>query len=251
MSADPRPYGIPPLPPEGLQRFLKPPPKKPRPGELCEMCLESIPPEGSWEHGHVVDLEARNVMCACRACYLLFEHKGAAQGRYRAVPDRYRHDPEFALTDAQWDTLQVPVHMAFFFFNSDSDMQRMVCFYPSPAGATESLLSLDTWDEVMAANPAFGDATPDVEALLIYRPRGQAFECFLVPITACYELVGRVRLRWKGFDGGQEAWEEINAFFDRLRNRSERVHHEARLDEGVAEGSAGKSEELRSGRACE
>ncbi|MGH3923793.1 MAG: DUF5947 family protein [Pseudonocardiaceae bacterium] len=244
MSADPpRPFGIPPLPPEGLQRFLRPPPPKPRPGELCEMCLEPIPPEGAREHGHVVDLDARNVMCACRACYLLFEHKGAARGRYRAVPDRYRHDPEFALGEGQWDALQVPVAMAFFFFNSDSDVQRVVCFYPSPAGATESLLPLDTWDEVMAANPAFGDATPDVEALLIYRPKGQAFECFLVPITACYELVGRVRLRWKGFDGGTEVWAEIDAFFDRLRGRSERVKHE--------DGGGGMSEELASRRRPE
>jgi hypothetical protein len=150
------------------------------------------------------------------------------------------------LSDAQWDTLQVPVNVAFFFFNSDSDVQRMVCFYPSPAGATESLLSLDTWDEIMAANPAFRHVVPDVEALLIYRPdkrRGSTasgdveskdFQCFLVPITACYELVGRVRLQWRGFDGGQEVWEEIEAFFEKLRNKSELVKHEGELDEGAA-----------------
>jgi hypothetical protein len=224
VSADPRSYNLPPLPPEGLQRFLKPPPQQPRPGERCEMCFEPIPPEGSWEHAHVVNLEARNVMCTCRPCYLLFEHKGAAQGKYRAVPDRHKYDPEFALTDAQWDTLQIPVQMAFFFFNSAVD--HMVAFYPSPAGATESLLPLDMWQDIVEANPAFKDVTPDVEALLIYRPRGEAFECFLVPITSCYELVGRVRLRWKGFDGGQEAWKEIDEFFERLRDKSERVKHE-------------------------
>lgn len=246
MTADPRPFGLPPLPPEGLQRFLKPPPEQPRPGERCEMCHEPIPPEGAWEHTHVVNLEARNVLCACRPCYLLFEHKGAAQGRYRAVPDRYQYDPEFVLSEGQWESLQVPVNMAFFFYNSDPNVKRMVCFYPSPAGATESLLPLDTWDEVVAVNPAFKDLVPDVEALLIFRPRGQSFECFLVPITACYELVGRVRLRWKGFDGGQEAWQEINEFFDRLRSKSERVTHD-----GGVESDADHREESHTGRGSE
>jgi hypothetical protein len=153
---------------------------------------------------------------------MLFDRPGAAQGKYRSVPDRYRWDPAFALTAGQWDALQVPVRMVFFFLNSVED--RVVAFYPSPAGATESLLALDTWQEVLSANPAFKDLMPDVEALLIYQERGETqFECFLVPITSCYELVGRVRLRWRGFDGGQEAWAEINAFFQALRDRSERV----------------------------
>lgn len=233
MNANAGQFGIPPLPPEGLARFLKPRPPQPRPGERCEMCLEAIPPHGSFGHGHVVNLEGRQVMCACRPCQMLFEPKGASLGKFRAVPDRHRYDPAMALTEGQWDALQVPVRMAFFFFNSIED--RVVAFYPSPAGATESLLPLDTWEEVLDANPAFKDAAPDVEALLIYRARGDdAFEGFLVPITVCYELVGRVKLRWKGFDGGQEAWAEINAFFQDLRDRSEKVSGHG---EDAAEGS--------------
>ena len=50
------------------------------------------------------------------------------------------------------------------------------------------------------------DLEPDVEALLVQRPAAASFECFLVLIDACYELVGLVRMHWKGFDGGQEAW---------------------------------------------
>ena len=45
-------------------------------------------------------------------------------------------------------------------------------------------------------------------------------ECFLVPVDACYELVGLVRLYWKGFDGGQEAHEQIDEFFARIRARA-------------------------------
>ena len=52
-------------------------------------------------------------------------------------------------------------------------------------------------------------------------PRGaQAPECFLVPIDACYELVGIVRRHWKGFQGGEEAWRAIEGFFAGLRARS-------------------------------
>jgi uncharacterized protein DUF5947 len=110
--------------------------------------------------------------------------------------------------------------MAFFFVNSP--LGKTVAFYPSPAGATESLLPLETWDRVMAANPLFSSLTPDTEALLVCR-RDDRYECYLAPIDACYELVGHVRLHWKGFDGGQEAWAAIDGFFSRLRERAQPV----------------------------
>jgi hypothetical protein len=183
------------------------------------MCAE---PVGDG-HSHVVNLDSRQIMCVCRACWLLFTHQGAAGGRYRAVPDRYLRDPAFRLDEGRWDALQIPVRVAFFFANSD--LGRVVAFYPSPAGATESLLSLEAWADVVAANPAMTDLVPDVEALLVRRA-GEGFECFLVPIDACYELVGLVRMHWKGFDGGEEAWEAIDGFFDAVRERSRDIARE-------------------------
>jgi len=183
------------------------------PGERCELCSEAIPAE----HPHVVNLESRALQCTCRPCYMLFTERAAGGGRYASVPERYLHDREFTLTDAQWDEFQIPVRMAFFFVNSVLD--KTVAFYPSPAGATESLLPADTWGQIMAANPLFATIEPDVEALLVHR-RDDAYECFLVPIDACYELVGHVRRNWKGFDGGEEAWAAIDGFFDGLRTRS-------------------------------
>ena len=56
--------------------------------------------------------------------------------------------------------------------------------------------------------------------------RGSTSKAYLVPIDVCYELVGLVRLHWKGFDGGEEAWGAINAFFADLRGRSKRVARE-------------------------
>ncbi len=187
------------------------------------MCAESIPPEGTVStegHGHVADLKNRSLLCTCRACYLLFTQRGAGSGRYRAVPDRFLYDPDFALSPVQWDELQIPVRMAFLFRNSEAD--QWVAFYPSPAGSTESLLSLESWAEVLEANPVFDTAEPDVEAVLIQRTE-DGFEGFLVPITACYELVARVRMHWRGFEGGEQAHAEIAEFFAAVRERSERV----------------------------
>ncbi|MGH3931589.1 MAG: DUF5947 family protein [Pseudonocardiaceae bacterium] len=204
----------------GLRRFVggaaPPPPPVGERLERCEMCAEPI---AEW-HGHVVDLEGRGLMCTCRPCSLLFTTKGAAGGRYRAVPERYRYAAAVPFAEATWDSIGIPVAMAFFFDNTA--LGHAVAFYPSPAGATESLLSLESWTDLLAATPALGDLEPDVEALLVHR-QANGFEFFAVPIDACYQLVGLVRTHWKGFDGGEEAWTAINEFFAGLRERSERV----------------------------
>jgi hypothetical protein len=197
-----------------LRRFLEPR-ERAIPGERCEFCTELV-----YEaHPHVVNTETRSLMCACRGCFLLFASDGAAGGKYRAVPEDVIVDPGFSLTDAQWESLQIPVAMAFFFHQTD--LGRAVAFYPSPAGPTESLLPLGTWDELTAASAAVRDMLPDVQALLIYRPRNGIQRCYIVPIDACYELVGLIRRYWKGFDGGEEAWQAINEFFDALTERSQ------------------------------
>ena len=121
------------------------------------------------DHDHVVDLEQRSLQCTCRGCYLLFTPEGAGGSRYRAVPDRFLSFPDFELSPGQWDSLQIPVGVAFFFLNSTTE--RVAAFYPGPAGATESLLSLDTWDEVVAANPGLATLLPDVEAFLVRSDR--------------------------------------------------------------------------------
>ncbi|HEY2766172.1 MAG TPA: DUF5947 family protein [Pseudonocardiaceae bacterium] len=203
----------------GLRRFVPgaAPAKSPAPQvQKCEMCAEPI---GEW-HGHVVDLDGRGLMCTCRGCALLFTTDGAGGGRFKTVPERYRHAANVPLAELTWDSIGIPVAMAFFFANTA--MERTVAFYPSPAGATESLLSLEAWTDLLGALPALGDLQPDVEALLVHRQQ-DGFEFFAVPIDACYQLVGLVRLYWKGFDGGEEAWKAINEFFEGLRERSETV----------------------------
>ena len=190
--------------------------RRPRPGEVCELCGEGIPDE----HSHLVDLKGRALMCSCRPCYLLFTPDGAGGKHYLAVPDRYLVFDDFTLSPTQWDSLQIPVSVAFFLVNSE--LQRVAAFYPSPAGATESLLTLEVWDEVVAANPSLGVILPDVEAFLVRKDKaGNNPKCFLVPIDACYELVGEMRKLWRGFDGGKEAQEALEAFFERVASRAQ------------------------------
>ncbi|MDT5092666.1 MAG: hypothetical protein QOH60_2029 [Mycobacterium sp.] len=184
-------------------------------GERCEMCSESI----ADEHQHVVNVEGRQLMCVCRGCYLLFTDE-TAELRYRAIPDRHLSFPDFALDRREWETLQIPVGLAFFFRNSA--LGRTVAFYPGPAGATESELNLASWNNIRDADPRVDLLAEDTEALIVRVPDDGACdpECYLIPIDACYEFVGRLRLLWHGFDGGQQAREFIADFFDQLAARS-------------------------------
>jgi hypothetical protein len=182
-------------------------------GERCEMCAEPV----ADEHQHVVNVVARQLMCVCRACYLLFTDT-SANLRYRAVPDRFLSLPDFGLGRREWEALQIPVGVAFFFRNSALD--RTVAFYPGPAGATESELDIATW-AAATRDPRVGLLADDVEALLVRVPENAGEpQCFLVPIDACYEFVGGLRLRWRGFDGGTQARDFIDGFFAGLAERS-------------------------------
>jgi len=182
-------------------------------GERCEMCAEAI----ADEHQHVVNLDSRGLMCTCRGCYLLFTEEKATL-RYRAVPERYLSFPDLTMDARAWDELQIPVGLAFLFRNSVQE--RTIAFYPSPAGATESELPLDAWDRIVEQSPQLAVLRADVEALLVRRSEGPGGSCHLVPIDACYELVGRLRTLWRGFDGGSEAHEAMDAFFAHVEARS-------------------------------
>ena len=199
--------------PLAVLRRVRQAPARPRPGERCDMCGELVPDQ----HEHVVNTESRNLMCTCRGCWLLFTSNGAGGGKYRAVPDRYLSLGALSIAPGRWDELQIPVSVAFFFFNST--IGEVAAFYPSPAGATESLLPLDAWERMVVDNEVLRSMEPDVEALLVRRDKHHE-DAFLVPIDACYELVGELRRLWKGFDGGTEARDAMDSFFVRLQERS-------------------------------
>jgi len=187
--------------------------------ERCELCSEPIPPE----HRHLLNVSTREIMCACRACSILFDRAAASEGRYRLIPDRRLFLEDFEMIDAQWESLRIPVDMAFFFYSAPAE--RVVTIYPSPMGPTESLLRLSAWEELERRNPVLKRMERDVEALLVNRARG-AREHFLVPMDECYSLVGLIRMHWRGFSGGQEVWDKVGRFFEELRRRSKSVSRE-------------------------
>jgi hypothetical protein len=190
--------------------------RKRAPVERCEMCSRELAPE----HQHLVEPTTRKIICACEACAILFDGKSGT--KYKRVPRRVQFLADFQLSDAQWDGLTIPIDMAFFFKSTPHG--KVIALYPSPAGPTESLLSLETWDEVELANPILKTMEADVTALLVNRvghDRGSAAaEYYLVPIDECYKLVGLIRSYWRGLSGGTEVWREIGAFFTALRRRA-------------------------------
>jgi hypothetical protein len=193
--------------------------------EVCELCGAAI----EEDHGHLVNVASRALLCSCRPCYLLFTHAGAGGARFRAVPQRYLALPDVASATAAWESLNVPIGLAFFFTNSATG--RTAAFYPSPAGPTESELPLSAWAALVGEVPALSSLEPDVEALIVRRrvpsPMQGAddvsmsgTDAFVVPIDACYELVGRIRRAWRGFQGGDDVWREIDEFFNRAAERA-------------------------------
>jgi hypothetical protein len=220
----------------GLRRFAVPS-VAPRaaPEDHCELCGESL----AERHGHLADTEHRSISCACTACSLLFTRPG---GRYLTVPDRVRHDPSAPLSDAEWAELQIPVGIAFFFFNSA--LGRVIASYPSPAGVTECELDLAAWDRLAADHPLLAALAPDVEAILVVggSPReATPIETFLVPIDVCYSLAGALRLNWHGFDGGAEVRRVMADFLTDIRHRS-RPLAAHQQDAGSGTGGRARSE---------
>lgn len=196
-----------------LSKLLRNPPPAVR--GKCELCAAPLEDE----HGHVVDMADRRLLCTCYACSLLFREPGAAQGRFRTVPRRYAALPAPLFSDAQWEALGIPIGLAFFFENAQTG--RVVAFYPGPAGATESQLPLDQWNELREREPLIASMQPDVEAALIYRPRGARARSYVVPIDACYELTGLVRSKWSGIQGGDEVHSAVDNFFAAVAERAQ------------------------------
>jgi hypothetical protein len=189
-----------------LQRLARPR----RLHERCELCGATI----ASTHQHLLELSNRQLVCACDACAILFSDEHAT--RYRRVPRDGRLLVEFELSDAMWESLHIPINLAFFYH--DSGAKRVIAMYPSPAGATESLLTIESWAELTDANPALLRMQSDVEALLINR-LGDRRDAFLVPIDQCYKLVGTIRAHWRGLSGGGDVWKEIARFFQDLHQR--------------------------------
>ncbi len=194
--------------------------RQPRTAEHCELCSVAV----RSEHAHLIELPQRRVLCACTACALLFG--GRSDAKFKLVPREVRRLVDFQMTDAEWDGLLIPINLAFFVLSGTDS--RVSALYPSPAGATESLLPLETWNNIVQANPVLGRMQPEVEALLVNRVgharEASRAEYYVAPIDECFRLVGLIRVHWRGLSGGEEVWREIGNFFTLLRSKAQVVH---------------------------
>jgi hypothetical protein len=182
--------------------------RKPRASEHCDMCGIGV----AQKHQHLIDPGSRRLACACDACAVLFYQSG--ETKYKRVPRQARFLANFQMTDGQWDSLMIPIGLAFFVEGSREN--RVLALYPSPAGSTECLLSLEAWWDIVQENPVLTEMESDVEALLVNR-LDRAGEYYLAPIDQCYQLVGLIRSNWRGLSGGTEVWEKIRDFFAELK----------------------------------
>lgn len=187
--------------------------------EHCDLCQEVLAPN----HRHLLDLSKSTLICTCTACFLLFNKEGAGGHKYHIIPNRFLALPHFHMSDGEWDDLMIPVNIVFMYRSTGS--KPVTAYYPGPAGATESLLSLESWSMLMQNNPVLQTLEHDVEALLIYRVRGVR-EYYIVPIDVCYELVGLIRRTWRGLSGGDTVWKNIADFFARIHAQAREIEEE-------------------------
>jgi hypothetical protein len=207
MTEEPEKNGEREAAPSFLRQFARRSPS----AERCELCSAELSPI----HQHLLDPKKREIVCSCDGCAVLF--CGQAGAHYLRVPRRIRSLSDFQMPDLQWESLMIPINLAFFYRDTAAD--RVMAMYPSPAGAIESLLSLESWVEIAAEHPALQKMEADVETFLVNRVGAQP-QYYIVPIDECYRLVGLIRMHWRGLSGGVEVWKEIHQFFDDLKARS-------------------------------
>jgi hypothetical protein len=180
--------------------------RAPSPVERCDLCGTEVPDE----HRHLLQLEERQILCACESCFAV----AAGAPGLRPAGRRVVWLEGFELPDEIWAEFRIPIGLAFFFESSAT--AGVTALYPSPAGATESELDLSAWKELVDRNPVLESLEADAEALIVNRLARPA-QFAIAPIDRCYALVGLVKLRWEGISGGTRLSDAIVGFFEALR----------------------------------
>ena len=179
--------------------------------ERCDLCNIDIPDD----HSHLLHVEDRRIVCVCRPCFFLL----AGQGAYLPTGSRTLVLDDFELPDELWYALGIPIGLAFFFRSSASGGVSAV--YPSPAGATESELHLEAWEDLVAANPVLATLESDSEALIVNR-LAEPPRFAIAAIDECYRLIGLIRVSWQGLSGGTAVGEAVEGFFVDLEQAAAR-----------------------------
>jgi hypothetical protein len=177
--------------------------------ERCDLCNTTLPDD----HRHMLHLVDRRIVCTCEACWALY----SGNAEYRPTGMRTVWLEDFRCDAEIWAAFQIPIGLAFFMRSTVT--QTVVAFYPSPAGATESELTLEAWEALVAANPVLKELDSDAEALVVNRLSDPP-QYAIIPIDQCYGLVGLIKSRWEGISGGSAIATAVPEFFAGLRARA-------------------------------
>lgn len=173
---------------------------------ICEQCGDAL----QETHEHLFDIAARQAKCCCQSCAARQEH--VLQPTLRRLP-KHVEALTIQISDTQWEKLGIPIALTFFL--KSYPLQKIIALYPSPAGPLESQVEASAWSELERSNPIIREMDWEVEALLVNRLRGKKVY-FRIPLDRAFELVGKIRMYWQGFSGGEKVWNEIDQFFERL-----------------------------------
>jgi hypothetical protein len=188
--------------------------------EACELCAQAI----AAEHEHLLEPEARRVLCACPACVVsLSREQERKSARHLRVERRAARLHAIDLDDTTWAELGVPVGLAFFTTRSRSG--EVVATFPGRAGIIESFVPLRAWSELEQRYSPLKSILPDVEALLVRRTsRHQDY--FQVSIDHCYELSGLLRSSEAPLSSPELG--AVQSFFTRLDEQTGHRRHSRR-----------------------
>ncbi len=181
----------------------------PETGERCDLCGKQLPAQ----HRHLLQLTERQILCACESCVAL----RGGDPELCPTGTRVLLLDELELSDELWAAFGIPIGLAFFIRSSATG--EVGALYPSPAGATECELDLDSWQTLRSQNPVLDSLEADSEALIVNRIAGPPRHA-IAPIDECYRLVGLIRTRWEGISGGDAVELAVGSFFDELRERA-------------------------------
>jgi hypothetical protein len=175
-----------------LRRFAQARPVE----ERCELCAASI----GEPHEHLYEPVKRTLMCACKACGLLFPETGEAS--YRRLVTRTPTRCAVAFEERDWALLDLPVRLAFLM--PSQVHARLFVSFPNARGATESQLPLDRWNQLCGRHPALASLLPELDVLAL-DARQAPMRSAWMSVDLYLGMLGRLR----GASLAVQAWQEF------------------------------------------
>jgi len=192
-----------------LGRLARPEPVEEAESEQREICGQGV----SEDHRHLLELGERRILCSCEPCIAM----RSGLENYCPVGTRFVWLNDVDFPAELWAAFQLPIGLAFFFRSTGVD--AVVALYPSPAGATESELHLESWNKLVELNPILENLEADSEALVVNRMSDEPQHA-IVPIDECYRLVGLIKSTWEGISGGSAIENSVPKFFEYVRHKA-------------------------------